>query len=233
MEENNRPTFVYRNHVLADGNYVEWLADIKSRFRKSQIKAAVRVNTTMLEFYWSLGRDIVVMQAESKWGSGFFDQLSLDMKAEFPNEAGFSVTNLKYMKRWYDFYYQRVVNRQRPVDEIGHQLGDQLTGEKSQRVVDELEMPETFGLIPWGQHIEIFSKCQTLDEALFYIEETIENNWTLVPSKYIEFIDHDLEIDYPKEMARIQQEMRDLMQREKESQRMLEEAFRGIGYSIE
>ena len=57
-----------------------------------------------------------------------------------------------------------------------------------------------------------------------------ENNWTLVPSKYIEFVDHDLEIDYPKEMARIQQEMKELMHREKESQKMLEEAFRGIEY---
>ena len=64
------------------------------------------------------------------------------------------------------------------------------------------------------------------------IKEIEANNWTLVPSKYIEFIDHDLEIDYPKEMARIQQEMKKLMQREKESQKMLEEAFKGIGYNI-
>ena len=65
------------------------------------------------------------------------------------------------------------------------------------------------------------------------IDEIEKNNWTLVPSKYIEFIDHDLEIDYPKEMARIQQEMKELMQREKESQTMFEEAFNGIGYGIE
>ncbi len=65
------------------------------------------------------------------------------------------------------------------------------------------------------------------------IDEIEQNNWTLVPSKYIEFIDHDLEIDYPKEMARIQQEMKELIQREKESQKMLEEAFKGIGYGIE
>ena len=64
------------------------------------------------------------------------------------------------------------------------------------------------------------------------IDEIEQNNWTLVPSKYIEFIDHDLEIDYPKEMVRIQQEMKELMEREKESQQMLEEAFKGIGYSI-
>lgn len=65
------------------------------------------------------------------------------------------------------------------------------------------------------------------------IDEIKQKGWTLVPSKYIEFVDHDLEIDYPKEMARIQQEMKALMQREKESQRMLEEAFKGIGYNIE
>ena len=65
------------------------------------------------------------------------------------------------------------------------------------------------------------------------MDEIEKNGWTLVPSKYIEFIDHDLEIDYPKEMARIQQEMKALMQREKESQQMLEEAFKGIGYGID
>ena len=65
------------------------------------------------------------------------------------------------------------------------------------------------------------------------IEEIKQNSWSLIPSKYIEFIDHDLEIDFPVEMRRIQQEMRDVLAKEKESQKMLEEAFRGIGYGIE
>lgn len=185
-----KPTFVFRDHVLTDMGYLEWLSEVKSRFRKSQIKAAVRVNSTMLEFYWSLGRDIVAMHAESKWGSGFFNQMSLDMKAEFPNETGFSVTNLKYMKRWYGFYYQCVANRQRPVDEIRQQVADESgksqqpicqfesTVEIGQRLVDELEMPKSFGMIPWGQHIEIFSRCKSLDEAIFYVNKTIENNWS-------------------------------------------------------
>jgi type I restriction enzyme M protein len=64
------------------------------------------------------------------------------------------------------------------------------------------------------------------------IAEIEKNGWSLVPSKYIEFIDHDLEIDFPAEMKRIQQEMRDVLAQEKESQKMLEEAFRGIGYGI-
>ena len=63
---------------------------------------------------------------------------------------------------------------------------------------------------------------------------TIESkNYSLAPSKYIEFIDHDLDIDYKKEMARIQDEMRLLMTSEELSQSMLKDAFRGIGYGID
>lgn len=63
--------------------------------------------------------------------------------------------------------------------------------------------------------------------------EIAEKGYTLTPSKYIEFIDHDLEIDYETEMKRIQKEMRNILSAEKESQKNLEDAFRGIGYGIE
>lgn len=65
------------------------------------------------------------------------------------------------------------------------------------------------------------------------MDEIEKQGWSLIPSKYIEFIDHDLEIDFPAEMARIQQEMREVLVQEKQSQKMLEDAFRGIGYGIE
>ena len=65
------------------------------------------------------------------------------------------------------------------------------------------------------------------------IAEIEENGWSLVPSKYIEFIDHDLEIDYEKEMGRIQREMRDVLAQERESQKMLVKAFKGIGYGLD
>lgn len=64
-------------------------------------------------------------------------------------------------------------------------------------------------------------------------DEIKDNNWSLIPSKYIEFIDHDMEIDFPKEMARIQQEMKAALKREKASQMILEEAFKRIGYGID
>ena len=65
------------------------------------------------------------------------------------------------------------------------------------------------------------------------MDEIEKQGWSLIPSKYIEFIDHDLEIDFLAEMARIQQEMREVLAQEKQSQKMLKDAFRGIGYGIE
>jgi len=64
------------------------------------------------------------------------------------------------------------------------------------------------------------------------IDEIEKNEWSLTPSKYIEFIDHDLDIDYKSEMARIQKEMKEVLIKEKNSQKMLEDAFEGIGYGI-
>ena len=64
------------------------------------------------------------------------------------------------------------------------------------------------------------------------LPEIEENDFSLAPSRYIEFIDHDLEIDYEKEMNRIQREIKDVLIEEKQSQKLLEEAFEGIGYGI-
>ena len=153
-----KPTFVVRDGMLADREYVEWLKDVKARFRQSQIKASIRVNTAMLEFYWSIGRDLVALRAEERWGAGVVRQFALDMRQAFPAATGFSHTNVKYMRQWYSFYYKRVA--------------------KSQRVVGQLEMPDIFGYVPWGQHIDIVSGCATLDEALFYINKVTEEGWT-------------------------------------------------------
>ena len=178
MEENKDieqrediPQFVHRDGMLADKEYVEWVADVKHRYRQSQVKASVRVNTTMLEFYWSVGRDLVRMRAEEKWGAGVVKQFALDMRQAFPNETGFSFTNVKYMKQWYSFYSERVEKGQRLIGQIDEK-------EKSQRLVGQLEMPELFGRVPWGHHIDIVSRCETIDEALFYIKNDIDGGWS-------------------------------------------------------
>lgn len=79
-----KPTFVKRVHCLPDNNYQKWFGKLKLRLQKSQIKAAVKVNTALLEFYCSLSRDIVILKAEQTCGSGMIKQLSLDFKDAFP-----------------------------------------------------------------------------------------------------------------------------------------------------
>ncbi|MBQ3750787.1 MAG: DUF1016 family protein [Bacteroidales bacterium] len=188
----NKTTFISRDIMTADEGYVQWMADIKQRFRQSQLKAAVRVNTTMLEFYWSVGRDLVALRAEERWGSGVVKQFALDMRQAFPNETGFSYSNVKYMKQWYLYYYERVIKCQQAANEKSHQLGGQLeVVEKSQQIAGQidilkkgqqpagqLEMPEIFGRIPWFHHVQIISKCKTLDDALFYIDRVVAEGWS-------------------------------------------------------
>ncbi|MBO7652342.1 MAG: DUF1016 family protein [Bacteroidales bacterium] len=183
-ETKNEPTFVYRDNTIADNEYVKWLSDVKARFHQSQIKAAIRVNTAMLEFYWSIGRDLVALRAEERWGAGVVKQFALDMRQAFPNETGFSDTNVKYMKRWYSFYYENITKSQQVAGQIRgsqkrHQLGDQMeSAEKSHQLGDQLEMPEIFGRIPWRHHVEIFTKSQSIEEAIFYINKVAEEGWS-------------------------------------------------------
>lgn len=169
----DKPTFIYRDGMLADKEYVEWLADVKERFKKSQIKASIRVNISMLEFYWSIGRDLVALRAEERWGTGVVKQFALDMRQAFPDATGFSHTNVKYMKQWYSFYYDHVAK--------SHQLGGQLVSvEKSHQLGGQMVMPETFGIVPWKHHVYIVSKSQTLEEALFYINKVVTEGWSRV-----------------------------------------------------
>ena len=176
------PQFINRTSMLADSDYVQWLSELKQRYRQSQAKAAVHVNHGMLEFYWSLGKDIVALKAESKWGSNVLQQLSADLKEAFPKQTGFSYTNIKYMRQWYSFYYEQITNRQQPVGEIESTNRQQPVGEMEdqirQQAADELEMPAKFAFVPWGHHIELISKCHSLQEAFFYINQVINGNWS-------------------------------------------------------
>lgn len=162
--EDTPPCFVRVGQPIVDGKYRSWIEALKTRFAGSQIRAAVKVNTAMLEFYWGLGRDIMAMRAKYKWGQGLLAQLSQDLRSAFPSASGLSYTNLRFSELWFNFYYS--LN--------SHQVGKNL--ESTDNV--QLEMPEKFGLVPWRHHVEIVSKCQGVSEALFYIDKTIAGNWS-------------------------------------------------------
>lgn len=90
--------------TILDKEYTDWIKELSTRYRKSQIKASRKVNDEMISFYYSLGKDIINKKAESKWGSGFMKNLSRDLKEKNPGATCFSQTNLLYMKNFYRLY---------------------------------------------------------------------------------------------------------------------------------
>lgn len=174
---------VCSHNVNLDSEYVQWIHEIKQRFRNAQIKAAVKVNSEQLFFNWQLGRDLVTRRAEEKWGKGVVEQVSLDLRAEFPDVRGFSTSNLWYMKKWYQFYSGSLCEEktQRLVGEIMQsnylrlqQIGKPMEEEKIQQFVGEIPFPLFFSYVPWGHHILIITKCKNVEEALFYIHHAID-----------------------------------------------------------
>ncbi len=177
------PRIVKSHDIHIDADYAKWIAELKHRYRSAQAKAVVRVNAEKLLFNWQLGRDLVQKKAEERWGAGVVEQVSLDLKREFPDAGGFSASNLWFMKRWYLFYTQedsrilQQVSKELQLLEIQHkaklyQVGKELEGENLYQ--DGKDFPLPFALVPWRHHIEILYRCKSIEEALFYIAKTIE-----------------------------------------------------------
>ena len=183
------------NLIHIDKEYKQWILSLSQRFRRSQIKAAVKVNQEMLRFYWDLGRDIVARNAENTYGKGFYANLSQDLRNTIPNTEGLSVTSLKYAKYFYVLYSallpknEEITNRPQVVDESPSlnlpQVGEILENENHPQLVDDLYEKVTARLlqdlfsIPWGHHRYIIDKCSSdPNKAVFYVQQTIENGWS-------------------------------------------------------
>ena len=186
--------------ILKHSEYRDWLHNLKLQIKTGQIKAALSVNSQMIMLYWDLGKQIVEKQENAKWGSGFIEQLSKDLREEFPEMRGFSADNLTYMKRFYLFYTQK---SEQVVPKLGNQFIAQLVQQIensshviSEQVVRKMQCSENqddiiseqvvrqFACIPWGHHMLILKKIKDIKEAIFYINKTIENNWSRAVLEY-------------------------------------------------
>lgn len=154
-------------NIKLNKDYINWLSEVKAKIRTAQVKTALAANSELIRFYWGLGRDIFEKQKNAKWGVKLIEQLSIDLKAEFPYLQGLSKTNLKYCSRFYQFY------------SIGQQDVDQLKSSEIQQVKSFKEIRQQIvDQIPWGHNIHIFTKSKNIKEAQFYIQQTIENGWS-------------------------------------------------------
>ena len=152
-------------------DYKEWISQVAAQFRRCQVKAAVKVNTEMLEFYWFLGKDILVLSEKSVYGDKILQQISTDLQKSLPDVKSFSVTNLLYMKNFYLLYNQLV--------ETTPQVGEQSEEVAISNTPQVGEQLAALFEVPWGHHKLIIDKCKNQpDKALFYINKTVENSWS-------------------------------------------------------
>lgn len=162
---------------ILDKDYVQWVQELCKRYRQSQIKAALKVNTEQLKYNWLLGRDIVEMNVEQRWGESVITQLSKDLKEEMPDVNGLSKTNIYYCRKFYQLYNSS--------NEIFHQLEGKFT--------DAQNFHQLGGIfeIPWRHHCLIMDKVKgDVAKAMFYVRQTIENGWSR--SMLLNFISTDM-----------------------------------------
>lgn len=125
--------------------FKKWVNNISAKYKQSQIKAAIKVNSEMLSFYFELGKEISYTSFKAEYGSKFYDNLSKELIKNLPNVTGLSPKNLRYMEKFYLLYKDKL------------QIFPQLVG-------------QLFS-VPWGHHRYIIDKCKNVDEALFFVNE--------------------------------------------------------------
>lgn len=136
--------------MILDNDYKIWITQIKEKVRQTQIKASIKVNYELLNLYWELGREIISKESNAVWGERFLTVMSQDLRKEFPDITGFSLSNLHNIRYWYKFYQPHLTT----------------------------DMESMIKSIPWGHNQRIMYKCQNVEEALFYVRKTMDNGWS-------------------------------------------------------
>ena len=112
--------------IKKNKEYFSWINELKNRYRATQIKAAISVNTVLLKFYWDLGKDISEKYPGKKRNISFFVALSADLKVAIPEAKGLSPTNIKYARYFYELYVAESYRPQLVDDdnEVRHNLDE-------------------------------------------------------------------------------------------------------------
>ena len=160
--------------ITIDNEYSKWIDDIAQRYEQRRTIASTMANEQLLRFYWSVGEDIARKKAVSKWGDGIIATMSRDLSDSIPDSGGFSVTNLGYIKRFYELYSQ--------LDKFYPQLVGNTKYEK---------LKQAIFMVPWGHHHYIIDKFfENPKRAFYYIQLTLANGWSR--SVLLNAIDLDL-----------------------------------------
>ena len=174
--ENDNLVVSNEDKNLLPNGYPEWQKSIEQLIEISKLRAAINVNADTLKLYWNIGNSILQKQKEKGWGKKVIEQLSKDLTNRFPNDRGYSVRNLGYMKyfaqEYPDFPILQVPLAKLKGQAIRHVSLAKL-GDKEQEFV---QVP--LAQITWYHHISLLSKVKDDIERAYYITETAHNGWS-------------------------------------------------------
>lgn len=167
--------------VLAELTYKQLLGSIRQQVRSAQTKAAMSVNSYLIQLYWNMGKMIAENQSLFEGRNNYVEQLAKDLRDEFPEMKGFSKRNIFYCRKFYLFYTGSSVQQVVALNE-----NSTATNSVQQLVALEIETPDQQSVgfnqdilgIPWGHHVILLDKVKSVEEALFYLQQTTENNWS-------------------------------------------------------
>ena len=162
------------NETISNKTYANFLAEVKAQIKSSQAKAALAVNASLIAMYWNIGAMIAENQALFEGRNNYIEQLAKDLQSEFPGIGGFSRTNLFSIRQFFLFYNSVSVQQLVGLSEASSDSVQQAVAlsDKSSSVRQLLFQ------IPWGHHVLILTKIKEPEAALFYIQQTIEHNWS-------------------------------------------------------
>lgn len=161
--------------VALPRDYITLLDEIKQRVHRTQVRAALAVNSELLGLYWDIGRMILDRQSKEGWGTKVIDRLAADLQAAFPGRQGFSPRNLKYMrafaKAWPDAPFV-----QQPVAHIGSASKVQVPLAQIELAPPIVQAP--LAQLPWFHHTILLDKLSTPQDRLWYAAKALEQGWS-------------------------------------------------------
>ncbi|TVL98973.1 MAG: DUF1016 domain-containing protein [Candidatus Brocadia sp. WS118] len=167
--------------VSTELTYKQLLVTFKQQVQSAQAKAALAVNSSLIQLYWNMGKMIADNQALFEGRNSYVEQLAKDLRAEFPEMKGFSKRNIFYFRKFYLFYSGSSVQQPAALKEMDL-LETPVQQPAALNIESSIQQPVGFNFeimgLPWGHHMLVLDKAKSVEEALFYIQQTIENNWS-------------------------------------------------------
>ena len=161
--------------------YKQLLVSLKQQVHSAQAKAALAVNSSLIQLYWNMGKMIADNQAVFEGRNNYVEQLAKDLRAEFPEMNGFSKRNIFYCRSFYLFYAGSSVQQPvalKEIDLLEAPVQQPAALYNDDSVQQAVRLSNLLASVPWGHHVVLINKMKDPEEALFYIQQTIENNWS-------------------------------------------------------